>query len=104
MSKLIYLTLLSVAIGYAHGACSNLVIDNGNDWIYIVYTKPQTFLFEDWGNGFTADLTVVSDHDATGFTLVLTWDQALDSFEQWTGDASSSDQKYEPMIEFLKNL
>ena len=43
----------------------------------------------------TADLDVTSDHDGSGYTLVISFDQALTSFEQWSGTASSSDQKYE---------
>ena len=41
----------------------------------------------------TADLDVTSDHDGSGYTLVISFDQALTSFEQWSGTASSSDQK-----------
>ena len=42
----------------------------------------------------SADLDVTSDHDGTGYTLVITWDKPISSFEQWSGDASSDDQKY----------
>ena len=49
--------------------------------------------YSEWNNGLTADLDVTSDHDGSGYTLVLSFDQALTSLDQWAGTASSSDQK-----------
>ena len=48
----------------------------------------------EWGTGLTADLDVTSDHDGTGWTLELTWDRVISDFQQWSGTASSTDQKY----------
>ena len=50
--------------------------------------------FAEWDTGLSADLDVTSDHDGSGYTLVLTWDKPLSSFEQWSGTASSSDQMW----------
>ena len=93
-SHLFTFFLLSLTIKYSQGACSNLRIDAGTLYV-ICHTirMKMSLLFQDWGNGFSGDLDVTSDHDASGFTLVITFDQPLTSFEQWTGDASSSDQK-----------
>ena len=52
---------------------------------------PNIFLLE-WNNGLTAVLDVTSDHDGSGYTLVLTFDQEV-TLEQWSGEGSSSDQK-----------
>ena len=56
-------------------------------------TKINQDFYSEWNNGLTADLDVTSDHDGSGYTLVLSFDQALTSLDQWAGTASSSDQK-----------
>ena len=50
-------------------------------------------LISEWDSGLTADLDITPDYDASSFTLVLTFDQELTSFQQWSGVASSTDQK-----------
>ena len=55
------------------------------------FNLPTSLLLE-WNNGLTADLEVTSDHDGSGYTLVLTFDQEV-TLEQWSGDGSSTDQK-----------
>ena len=50
-------------------------------------------LILEWDSGLTADLDITPDYDASSFTLVLTFDQELTSFQQWSGVASSTDQK-----------
>ena len=52
----------------------------------------HTFMILEWNSGLTADLDLTPDHDGSGYTLVLTFDQTLTSFDQWSGTASSSDQ------------
>ena len=50
-------------------------------------------LLTEWNSGLSADLIVTSDHAGHGWSLELTWDHPLDSFEQWSGTASSSDKQ-----------
>ena len=59
-----------------------------------VSTVSSSSSFAEWDTGLSADLDVTSDHDGSGYTLVLTWDKPLSSFEQWSGTASSSDQMW----------
>ena len=47
----------------------------------------------EWDGGLVADFDVTSDHDGSSYTLVLTFDQDI-TLEQWSGTASSTDQKY----------
>ena len=76
ISGLILLSgLVSLAAGASLKACNNLRIDS------------------EWGTGMSADLDVTSDHDGTGYTLVMTWDKPISDFQQWVGSASSNDQK-----------
>ena len=51
-------------------------------------------LISEWDNsGLSADFDITPDYDASKYTLVLTFDQELTSFQQWSGVASSTDQK-----------
>ena len=51
-------------------------------------------LISEWDNsGLSADFDITPDYDASSYTLVLTFDQELTSFDQWSGVASSTDQK-----------
>jgi len=59
----------------------------------VLCTMIDQDFYSEWNNGLTADLDVTSDHDGSGYTLVLSFDQALTSLDQWAGTASSSDQK-----------
>ena len=47
----------------------------------------------EWNTGMSADLIVTSDHAGHGWSLELTWDQPLDTLDQWSGTASSSDKQ-----------
>ena len=92
------LLLASVSFGARLNACNNLRIDSGMclqlyflHW-FLEYLKEKNPNIE-WGTGMSADLDVTSDHDGNGYTLVITWDKPLSSFEQWSGSASSEDQK-----------
>ena len=55
--------------------CTNLAVDS------------------EWNSGLSADLTVTTDQAGHGWSLELTWDHPLDSFEQWSGTASSEDKQ-----------
>ena len=50
-------------------------------------------LILEWDSGLTGDLYITPDSDASSFTVVLTFDQELTSFQQWTGTASTTDYK-----------
>ena len=69
--------VLTGLLGLAAGlkGCTNLDVDS------------------EWNSGLSADLIVTSDHAGHGWSLELTWDHPLDSFEQWSGTASSSDKQ-----------
>ena len=69
--------VLTGLLGLAAGlkGCTNLDVDS------------------EWNSGLSADLIVTSDHAGHGWSLELTWDHPLDTFDQWSGTASSSDKQ-----------
>ena len=70
---LVFTGVLAVAAGLK--GCSNLNVDS------------------EWNVGMSADLIVPTDHSGHGWSLELTWDHPLNSFDQWSGTASSSDKQ-----------
>ena len=85
----LFLTLL-VSYSLAE-SCNNLLVDAGR-YTYIVLSIMYILILE-WDGGLTGDLYITPDNDASSFTVVLTFDQELTSFQQWTGTASSTDNK-----------
>ena len=83
--KFIFLCILHIANSRSKGKVPSLIKR-------LVVQKENNPNIE-WGTGMSADLDVTSDHDGNGYTLVITWDKPLSSFEQWSGSASSEDQK-----------
>ena len=53
----------------------------------------ENVVLTEWNSGMSADLVITTDQAKHGWSLELTWDHPLDSFEQWSGTASSSDKQ-----------
>ena len=78
---MVFLVLVVAVSGFGGGGVGGVgVVD-----VDLVMTE--------WNVGMSADLIVTSDHAGHGWSLELTWDQPLDTFDQWSGTASSSDKQ-----------
>ena len=53
------------------------------------------YCFSEWDSGITGDLFLTSSYDGSPFNIEVTFDQPLEKLEQWTGESSSDDQKYD---------
>ena len=100
VSWLVLTALFAVAAGLK--GCSNLEVDSGEIGVGVgdgdggvvgVGVADGDVVITEWNTGMSADLIVTSDHAGHGWSLELTWDQPLDTLDQWSGTASSSDKQ-----------